>query len=63
MYPILIERINLYGCLLVFAFLSLLGFIFVLFVLKETTGSSLDDVGVADKSTTDGTHTENPNNA
>lgn len=63
MYPILIEAIDLYGCLLVFATLCLVGFVFVLIVLQETTGNSLDDVGVADKSTTNGPHIEHPNNA
>lgn len=62
MFPILIEAIDLYGCLLVYSFGSTIGFVFILFVLKETTGKSLDNIGVAYKSTADGVQTENSNN-
>lgn len=47
-YPILLEAIDLHGCLMVYSFCCLIGFIFVLFVLKETSGQSLDDIGHID---------------
>lgn len=43
-YPILLESIDLHGCLMVYAFGCLIGFVFVLFVLKETSGQSLDAI-------------------
>lgn len=54
-YPILLEAIDLHGCFVVFGIASLIGFFFVLFVLEETTGQCLDDVGTEQKQTkTDG---------
>lgn len=50
-YPILLETIDLHGCFLVFGIGSLVGSFFVLFVLKETSGQCLDDVGVVQKRT------------
>lgn len=66
-FPILCNAIDLYGTLLIYTVACLIGSVFVLFVLKETTGESLDDVGVTDKSTTttttNSTYTINPQNA
>lgn len=45
-YPILLESIDLHGCLMIYACGCFIGFIFILFALKETTGRSLDGVGV-----------------
>lgn len=45
-YPILLEILDLHGCLMIYAVGSFIGAIFVLFVLDETTGSSLDEVGM-----------------
>lgn len=45
-YPILLEAIDLHGCFMVYGCGSLIGFLFVLFALKETSGKCLDDVGV-----------------
>lgn len=45
LYPILVELIDLHGCFLILAIASIIGFFFILFVLKETSGKSLDDVG------------------
>ena len=45
-YPILLDKIDLHGCLMIYGIGCVIGFIFVLFVLKETTGQSLDDVGI-----------------
>lgn len=48
-YPILLEAIDLHGCFMVYGVGSLIGFFFVLFVLKETSGQCLDDVGTEQK--------------
>lgn len=45
MFPILSARIDIHGVLLIYAVGCMIGFLFVLFVLKETSGQSLDDVG------------------
>lgn len=45
MYPILLDSIDLHGTLMIYGIGSIGGFIFMLFVLKETSGKSLDDVG------------------
>lgn len=44
-YPILLEAIDLHGCLMVYGVGSIIGSFFVLFVLSETSGQCLDDVG------------------
>lgn len=48
MFPILSERIDIHGVLLIYAVGCMIGFFFVLFILKETSGQSLDDVGIED---------------
>lgn len=45
-YPILLEILDLHGCLLIYAIGSFIGALFVLFILEETTGTSLDEVGM-----------------
>lgn len=45
-YPILLKSLDLHGCLMIYAFLCFIGFIFIFFALKETTGFSLDDIGM-----------------
>ena len=42
-FPFLMESVGLHGCLSIHAFGCIVGSIFVLFVLNETTGKSLDD--------------------
>lgn len=49
MYPIMLESLDLHGCLATYGIGCIVGFIFVLFVLNETKGKSLDDVGVVEK--------------
>lgn len=44
MFPILMEALELYGCMMIYGSGCIAGAIFVLFVLKETSGQSLDDV-------------------
>lgn len=44
-FPILLEMIGLHGCMAIFGICSMMGVVFVSFVLKETRGISLDDVG------------------
>lgn len=46
LYPILLKSLDLHGCLMIFVFFCCIGFIFVFFVLEETTGQSLDDIGI-----------------
>lgn len=45
-FPILLESIDLHGCLMVYGVGCIIGCLFVLLCLKETSGQSLDDVGV-----------------
>lgn len=44
--PHLLDTIDVHGCMVMFATLSMLGIVFVATVLKETNGQSLDDVGL-----------------
>lgn len=44
-YLTLLEHYDLHGCLTIYAIGCVLGFFFVYFVLDETSGRSLDDVG------------------
>lgn len=45
----LMEMFNLYGCMMIFGIGCSIGAIFVLCVLKETSGLSLDNVGMNDE--------------
>lgn len=49
LYPTLLDLFDLHGCLTVYGIGCIIGFLFVLFVLKETKGRSLDDIGVKEK--------------
>lgn len=44
-FPILLQRYDLHGCLMIYGFGSLASAIFILVVMRETNGQSLDDVG------------------
>lgn len=59
-FPTLLEVVDLNGSLLIFSTSCLLGAIFVLCVLKETTGQSLYDVGLECRTETQ-THTQTTN--
>lgn len=48
-YLALLELFDLHGCLTIYAVGCILGFFFVLFVLDETSGKSLDEVGIENK--------------
>lgn len=48
LYPPLLEIVDLHGCMLIFGVGSVLGAIFVLFFVDDTTGKSLD-VGADEK--------------
>lgn len=50
--PFLLNKIDVHGCMIMHATLSLLGIIFIAIVLKETNGKSLDSVGVDEKTKT-----------
>lgn len=52
LFPIMIEIFGLHGCLLIFCVGSVLGAIFVLFVIDDTAGVCIDDVGLDDKTNT-----------
>lgn len=45
LFPILLEIIDLYGCLAIHGSLCIVATVFVALVLKETTGQNLDNVG------------------
>lgn len=49
LFPIMLEIIDLHGCMCVFGVGCIIGAIFALFILEETKGKSLDDVGLDDK--------------
>lgn len=48
-FPILLDKLDLHGCFMIYGFGSIASAIFILVVMKETTGKSLDDVGVDEK--------------
>lgn len=41
-FPILLINCDLYGCMALFATVSVLGFLFTLFIVEETKGINLD---------------------
>lgn len=43
-FPILSETIEMYGCLCIMSGTCILGILFVIFVLDETKGKSLDSI-------------------
>lgn len=43
LFPILLEIIDIDGCMMIFGVGSTLGVVFVIFVMEETSGKSLDD--------------------
>lgn len=44
LFPILLEEINLSGCMIIFFIGSIFGAFFVLFALEETKGKALDSL-------------------
>lgn len=48
-FPILLEIIDLHGCLIIFGICCLIGSSFMALVLKETSGQSLDDIAFDEK--------------
>lgn len=48
LFPILVELLDLHGCMLIYGIGCFVGAIFVVLVLKETSGKSLDDIGKND---------------
>lgn len=45
----MLETIDLHGCMGIFGTGCIIGTVFVAFVLEETKGKSLDDVGLDEK--------------
>lgn len=48
-FPIMCEMIGMYGCLSLMSAACILGIIFVIFVMEETNGRSLDSIESATK--------------
>lgn len=44
-FPIVMEVVDLYGAMLIFALGSTVGTIFAFFILQETSGICLDEIG------------------
>lgn len=49
LFPILLEVLDLHGCMMIFSIASGIAALFVLFIVEETTGTSLDDIGLEEK--------------
>lgn len=49
LFPILLEIVDLHGCMIILGMGCVIGFLFVLIATKETAGQSLDDVGASEK--------------
>lgn len=49
LFPILLEIVDLHGCMMIFGICSTIGAIFVARVMHETSGKSLDDIGSDEK--------------
>lgn len=46
LFPILLNIVDVHGCMIIFGIGSTLGALFVAFCMEETSGKSLDDVGL-----------------
>lgn len=49
LYPLLLDMVDLHGCMIIFGVGSIIGALFVIFVVDETNGKCLDDVGADEK--------------
>lgn len=49
LFPILLEIVDLHGCMIILGIGCFVGFFFVLIFMEETSGQSLDDIGVDEK--------------
>lgn len=49
LFPLLLETVDLHGCMFILGSGCIFGFFFVLFVMKETSGQSLDNIGDDEK--------------
>lgn len=54
LYPLIEEKFNLYGAMIVFSTVAILGAIFIYFVVEETKGKNLDTVDVDVDSSVEG---------
>lgn len=43
-FPLLMEKINLYGCFTIHGLFCVGGILFVIFVMDETKGKNIDDI-------------------
>lgn len=53
LFPILLELLNLHGCMLIYGSCCIAGSFYVIFVLNETSKKSLDEIGKTEKITID----------
>lgn len=44
LFPIMLEKFDLFGCMWFFAMVAFLGFVFILFFVEETKGKNLDQL-------------------
>lgn len=56
LFPPLLESIQLHGCMTICGTLCIVGTFFIAFVLQETSGQSLDDVGSMETPKTEHIH-------
>lgn len=56
LFPILLEIIDMHGCMFVFGSGCFIGYLFVFSVMEETSGQSLDGIGVEQKKKIDQIH-------
>lgn len=50
MFPILLQQMELLGCMVIFMIGNIIASIYIVFVLKETKGKSLDSLETKSKS-------------
>lgn len=52
LFPILLDSIDIHGCMMIFGIASTVGALFVTHFMKETSGRPLDDVVLNEKANT-----------
>lgn len=56
LYPILLDSLELYGTMMIYGTGCVVGTFFIIFMLQDTNGTSLDSVGVNEKAKSELTH-------
>lgn len=44
LFPMMLDKFDIFGCMWFFAMVAFLGFLFILFVVEETKGKNLDQL-------------------